>query len=566
MQFRHRRKGLKIRPWGKNLFLVILILVFSASYALCDHRDFGGGHDKLKHFARKIVSHMKYWRHHDVTVEDDPNLANVLFVVGHRMLMGSDRMMVNYLKTKDLDVFVKKDKYVQTSDADDMDLIIISETVRAIRVNSKFSGVKIPIICSEPRLFDDLGMTGSNNKFYDDEDANDYGYAWFQNKISILDSGFDSTNPHPLASDLGTEEVTVSSRKIRMSWGVPGDDAIPIATLVDDSTKCTIFAYEPDKVARGTGKRIGTFLFGSASRWLTPDGLDLVDATIDWALNSNKISPPNVEISAEPVFIRAGEKATLNWTITDGDSAVIDHEVGDVPVHSSYEVEPTVTTTYTITVTGPGGTTSAQVTVAVEDFFTFAQLTTGELDYQMFTFTPDGSPNFYRLCRDIVTAFPTDPAGGSILELGDDDFMSVGLSAGAQVSLFGGDGHSTFHVGSNGYITFDAGDSDASDSIFDHFDTPRISGLFDDLAPDQNGVISYKQLEDRVAVTFEDVTEYNPISTNNFQIEMFFNGTIRITYLEVGATDGIAGLSDGNSIPENFYVSDPNLYDSCISP
>jgi len=543
MQFRHRRKGLKFRPWGKSLFLVMMILVFSSSFALGMSR-----------------------RHHDVLVEDDPDRPNVLFVVGHHMSMGSDWAMLKYLQSKEFDVFAKKARCVQTSDTNDMDLVIISDSVWARNVNSKFSNVPIPIICSEPRLFDDLGMTGSNNKFYGDEDANNYGYARRQNKISMLKSGFDSTNPHPLAADLGTE-VTVTSKKVNMSWGVPGDGAERIATLVDDSNKCTIFAYEAVKDARG--KRLASPLFGRAAKWLTPEGLDLVDASINWALNSNQVSPPKVEISAEPVFIQAGEIATLNWTITDGDSAVIDHGVGDVPVQSSINVEPSVTTTYTITVTGPGGTTSAQVTVAVEDFFIFAPYNSPydyELDYQMFTFTPDGSPNYYRLCRDIVTAFPTDPAEGSPLELGDDDFEIVELSAGAYVSLFGGMEHSAFYVGSNGYITFDAGDKDASDSLFDHFKTPRISGLFDDLAPDQNSVISYKQLEDRVAVTFEDVPEYGAGSTNNFQIEMFFNGTIRITYLEVAATDGHAGLSDGNGIPENFYYSDPNLYDSCILP
>ena len=54
--------------------------------------------------------------------------------------------------------------------------------------------------------------------------------------------------------------------------------------------------------------------------------------------------------------------------------------------------------------------------------------------------------------------------------------------SGAQVSLYG-QTYSTFYVGSNGYITFTAGDTDYTESLSDHFGEPRISALFDDLNP-----------------------------------------------------------------------------------
>ncbi|MBW1910616.1 MAG: IPT/TIG domain-containing protein, partial [Deltaproteobacteria bacterium] len=76
---------------------------------------------------------------------------------------------------------------------------------------------------------------------------------------------------------------------------------------------------------------------------------------------------PTVSISANPETVLAGESSTLSWTSTNADSASIDNGIGDVPVNGTISVSPAETTTYTITVTGPGGTAtdSAQVTVIV---------------------------------------------------------------------------------------------------------------------------------------------------------------------------------------------------------
>ena len=51
------------------------------------------------------------------------------------------------------------------------------------------------------------------------------------------------------------------------------------------------------------------------------------------------------------------------------------------------------------------------------------------------------------------------------------------------------------------------------------------------------------QLSDHVAVTWQSVREYNTTNSNNFQIEFFFDGKVRITILAIAATDGLIGLS-----------------------
>jgi hypothetical protein len=75
--------------------------------------------------------------------------------------------------------------------------------------------------------------------------------------------------------------------------------------------------------------------------------------------------PPTVSISADPETILVGGSCTLTWTSNHTDSATIDNGIGDVPVNGSITVSPAETTSYTITVAGPGGTAMAGVTVTV---------------------------------------------------------------------------------------------------------------------------------------------------------------------------------------------------------
>lgn len=187
-----------------------------------------------------------------------------------------------------------------------------------------------------------------------------------------------------------------------------------------------------------------------------------------------------------------------------------------------------------------------------------------DLDYYKLTFRPDGSVAYYAACLETATGFPIDPSGGTYVSLGDDDFAEVVLSDGVQVWLYG-QSYDRFYIGSNGYITFGQGDTEYNDTLGNHFDLPRISGLFVDLTPANSESISWKQLDDRVVVTFEDVPLWgDKTATNSFQVEMFLiDETIRITYLNLTATDGIAGLSEGYGLPVNFPESDLNGYIAC---
>jgi hypothetical protein len=208
-----------------------------------------------------------------------------------------------------------------------------------------------------------------------------------------------------------------------------------------------------------------------------------------------------------------------------------------------------------------GGACYTFSTPDIPDFFTEQFESDNDLDLHRLTFQPNGSVDFYAGCQDPIASFPTDPAGGTVLTLSDDGNALVTLS-GASVSLYG-TSYDSFYVGANGYITFTASDGDYSETLADHFDLPRVSALFDDLNPSSGGTVSWLQLADRAVVTWEGVPEYSTTNSNDLQIELFYNGVIAINLLNVAATDGLVGLSEGNGLPAEFYETDLSGMISC---
>ena len=188
-----------------------------------------------------------------------------------------------------------------------------------------------------------------------------------------------------------------------------------------------------------------------------------------------------------------------------------------------------------------------------EQFFTGTDVF--DLSYKSLMFIPTTDGSFYSPVLSEITQLPTDPAGSEYLVMDDDDFALINLSNLKKVYIFGFS-YIRFYVGSNGYITFTRGDTNREDILDIHFITKRISVLFTDLYPARSGTIRWKQLEDRVAVTWEDISEFAPINSNTFQVEMYFDGRIRLAWLNVESQNGIVGLSQGRGFPDDFQEAD----------
>ncbi|HEO70337.1 MAG TPA: hypothetical protein ENN80_03675, partial [Candidatus Hydrogenedentes bacterium] len=202
------------------------------------------------------------------------------------------------------------------------------------------------------------------------------------------------------------------------------------------------------------------------------------------------------------------------------------------------------------------------ITADQPDYFTELFGSDNDLSNMCLLLVPDGSADFYTACIQETTALPVNPADSATLALGDDDSRIVSLGSGAEVSLYGMS-YDHLYVGSNGYITFGDGDTTYRESLLSHFALPRVAGLFDDLNPSSGGRVSWSQLPESVVVTYQNVPQYGTSSTVTFQIQLFFDGAIQVTWLEIDVTDGLAGISAGQGVPEDFIESDLTAYPEC---
>jgi hypothetical protein len=207
-------------------------------------------------------------------------------------------------------------------------------------------------------------------------------------------------------------------------------------------------------------------------------------------------------------------------------------------------------------------TRKANLNVGQPDYFTeLFDTTNNDVTFQSFTFTPNGSPSFYSVTREPATAFPSNTtSGATTITTTDDSSTLVNLAASATAKLYGSS-YSSLYIGSNGYITFGSSDIEWTESLTNHFSKPRVAALFRDLNPPvAGGSVKYRQFSDRLAVTWLAVREYGTVLTNNLQIELFFDGRIRITRLACSSTKGLIGLSQGLGLPAGFSESNFSDY------
>jgi hypothetical protein len=213
-----------------------------------------------------------------------------------------------------------------------------------------------------------------------------------------------------------------------------------------------------------------------------------------------------------------------------------------------------------LTVDDNGGLCYMFATPEIPDFFTQEYSGPLDLENMRLWFMPNGTVDHYAACIEDIGALPTDPAGGTSVSYSEDGYQLVSLTGGAQVTLYGVS-YSSFYICDNGYLTFGGSDGDYTPTLADHFDMPRISAFFNDFTP--SGTVSYKQLADRVVVTYLNVAEYNTSNSSTFQIELFYDGTITLAYLSMDASGGIVGLSEGDGVNPDFYPSEFITLPSC---
>ena len=144
--------------------------------------------------------------------------------------------------------------------------------------------------------------------------------------------------------------------------------------------------------------------------------------------------------------------------------------------------------------------------------------------------------------------------------LGDDDSQEVAIGFSFN---FQGVAYDTVHVGSNGYLTFGAGDTDLSESVAELLSQePRIAALWDDLDPSSAGSVScINNITDSMTVSFAGVPQWGGTDSNSFDITLNSDGSVVIAYGSVAAMVGLAGVSPGLDL-----ATDPGEVDLSLNP
>ncbi|NIA16009.1 MAG: hypothetical protein GWP08_18245 [Nitrospiraceae bacterium] len=287
-----------------------------------------------------------------------------------------------------------------------------------------------------------------------------------------------------------------------------------------------------------------------------PDTYETVWTFEVWNANSN---------GTTLVFEAAATKAWIDVAPVTGQSTGPDDKVTvTVTIDRGYSAKAAPAfLSGAVNITSDVGNKVVALTTA-PDYFT--EEFSGDLDVanKSIIFEPNASPSFYGATQEDAAAFPEDPAGGALLDFSIADPIEVLPWYGANVRLYGVN-YDSFYIGSTGTIGFGLGaGAKAGISLADHFDIPRITGL-SSVDATAGGDVSVLQTADKVVVTYEDVPTAAKQGGNDFQIEMSFDGTIRITYLDVDADSGIAGLSygpGGATVPADFLDSDLTGYNT----
>ncbi|MBN2843567.1 MAG: hypothetical protein JXM68_10775 [Sedimentisphaerales bacterium] len=295
----------------------------------------------------------------------------------------------------------------------------------------------------------------------------------------------------------------------------------------------------------------GQVFYGSESEGFSPEAVlyrlsNRTDSPVSWSITEKPawltITPESgvlAGVSETDIQVEVNAQATLS--LTNGVYRN-DITIADNTYNKNYTLEMGLAL-------GMNDCLTEQFTGYGSDIF--------DLSNKTLTFTPQVNGT-YKAIVTRANVFEVDTAGAVELELGDDDSYGVTLP-GNYLSLFGV-AYSQVFIGSNGYLTYGLSDTKYEDTIDSHFLKPRVSALFDDLNPVRgNCSISYLITDSSLVVTYRDILQVDGSVSSSFQIQHFYNGIIRITWLQVGTNDLIVGLS-GGSKPEPFVESDFSNY------
>lgn len=195
-----------------------------------------------------------------------------------------------------------------------------------------------------------------------------------------------------------------------------------------------------------------------------------------------------------------------------------------------------------------------------------------DLEFMSIEFYPitDCRGGEYAIISRDIDELPVDPSGGTPLfeeSVSNDVYHKLSVPGNSLFSFFG-NAYEDIFVGSNGYITFGAGDTSSAATVTNHFSAPRISALIADFDVRRGGTISYKYLVDRLVITWMNVPRQSQSDASTFQVQLFTDGRIVLSWLDCAVESTVVGLSPpstraagrtavgGRGVPTGFQSTD----------
>jgi hypothetical protein len=215
------------------------------------------------------------------TVPSTPELSVLL--VTDRVLKDSDMLVQKRLIENGHQVTLIADHQVQPSDAEGHDVILISSTSLSTQVGDRLRNVQVPIVCWEPYLYDDLGMTGP---------VVDTDFGWLPEQTTIHVNGTSS----PISVGVFGFQTMYTAPSV-MTFAIPVGAPHTIATIDGDPRKPSVFSFRQGaKMVPGffaPARRVGFFMGDNGPTLLTELGWKMFDAAVLWAADVQPTPVPN---------------------------------------------------------------------------------------------------------------------------------------------------------------------------------------------------------------------------------------------------------------------------------
>jgi hypothetical protein len=213
---------------------------------------------------------------------------NVMLVVGSTSLNAADTAVRDRLVSRGYNVVVR-DSNFSTTEANEMLLVVVSETCASAAVGSRCNALVVPVINYEPYVVDDMLLAGPT------ADTN-FGLSSVANRVTI------DQPTHPIAAGLsGSIYVSTlpdSQPNAGLGWAQPAGGGVTVASVYGETGRAAVACWDTGAALYGgataPARRVQLWGSGPNATWLggvpasawSANGWLIFDAAVNWAIGT----------------------------------------------------------------------------------------------------------------------------------------------------------------------------------------------------------------------------------------------------------------------------------------